>query len=961
MMRTQCVWQNRRLSKLVMVVSSCCFLGLQVGMGGDGEYVDDQAVTCLDGQSRTLDLMNVSLFIDQDPAGTPSSVETWSNQFVTASQRIWNFTETQAALNEVIVYRRTRPGGVDIVSQAREWPRATPYRPGGFLGFGAAGLGGGGQIFLPANMANVLPGRNAGAVIAHEFGHYAFGLGDDYKVYTRRDSDGQYLTASRDTSGAISAVTWTGSKTYSGGMSFNELRNRVSPTGDGTGAGNAFRASPSTVMNHEVHLEVSTQGNHYLPWAGTVTHGGTVHNVSFSIHQHDMHSQSAWETLRDDRGLTIPTNLVDNAAGYATEMPPLQWILTELHPSSVVCLDRSGSMGPDYHEQGIHLLPTAIAGANKAVDNASVRQQPLLGIWGEEFPGDNVGIVSYASDTSIDAALAEIVDGATKTSHKASISGLTANGGTAIGDGLRTCLNELTRENGATAPAGESEMVILLSDGEHNDGEDPEGLILTELVDRNVRLHTVALGPAVDAGLMRRLADATGGKSRRITDASELDQFFAEIYTESRDASALTDVVGSIDTSSDTRQVLVDPFGNMDLTFNLFWESGDLDLHLEKPDGTVIDHVAAANDPDVELIESARSEFLRVIAPEPGVWIAHVIPVTPGGPQAYLLQVASLGQNNARLHLETTGSVLTHPAPLLISARFSGPFSGVSGVDVSGLVTRPDGSAVPFTLYDDGNPSHGDQHPNDGIYVNQFTDFSVDGEYTFTITGNNVDGQTCMSGFYSGVPDGGGIPAPEPVPPFSRQRSVTVVYDGIPEFINATPYTETDFASWLLDRSTGAMVGSLIVSNRPDSVKTLIEPFWYAVTETHNVMLATSDGMTDEGDPYVDVTAKVNAALQVKYGRQNMAPGEWVVIDGISVYSRDRSIPDMTAVWSLWADPPGMGDRRIDNYDINADGVLGDSEILLAVQNWYANDMPDYDLLRRIELWKQGPNPFEAD
>jgi len=303
-----------------------------------------------------------------------------------------------------------------------------------------------------------------------------------------------------------------------------------------------------------------------------------------------------------------------------------------------------------------------------------------------------------------------------------------------------------------------------------------------------------------------------------------------------------------------------------------------------------------------------------------------------------------------RLYATASGNSLTWPTPLVVSASFGGAVPAITGAEVTAVATCPDGTEVPFVLYDDGE--HGDRVASDGVYAAEFTAFTEDGEYRFDIEGKNIRGKTCWDG-YSPSRDGE-LPDPEPVEPFVRRKSLTVQYDGLPEFINATRYTGTEFASWTLNRNTGAMTGSLVVSNQPTSRKTLIAPFWYAVTETVNVTLAKVDGYTDDGDPYVNITDKVEAALMAKYGRKSMAPGEWVAIDGVEVYSRDRSIPDMTALWSLWADPPAGAERRIDSYDRDSDGVLDDEEILLAVEHWEALDMDDEALLKRIALWKQG-------
>jgi hypothetical protein len=121
---------------------------------------------------------------------------------------------------------------------------------------------------------------------------------------------------------------------------------------------------------------------------------------------------------------------------------------------------------------------------------------------------------------------------------------------------------------------------------------------------------------------------------------------------------------------------------------------------------------------------------------------------------------------------------------------------------------------------------------------------------------------------------------------------------------DVTAYVTVTFASWVLDRASGAMVGRLVLSNSTSSPKILKDAFWYALPVTANSRLAVVDGTTPDGVPYIDITARVLAQLPtVGNGDANLDPGEQVVIDGIAIFSRDLSIPQGT-LYSLWADPP---------------------------------------------------------
>lgn len=110
--------------------------------------------------------------------------------------------------------------------------------------------------------------------------------------------------------------------------------------------------------------------------------------------------------------------------------------------------------------------------------------------------------------------------------------------------------------------------------------------------------------------------------------------------------------------------------------------------------------------------------------------------------------------------------------------------------------------------------------------------------------------------------------------------------------------------SWQMNPKTGTMLGRLVLTNNTDSTKTLQQVFRYAVPETSQIRLMHPDGTLDDGTPYIDVTAKVEAALPgVGNGDLNLDPGETVIIDGIEFYSHDRTTP-LGHVYAVWADPP---------------------------------------------------------
>ncbi len=134
-------------------------------------------------------------------------------------------------------------------------------------------------------------------------------------------------------------------------------------------------------------------------------------------------------------------------------------------------------------------------------------------------------------------------------------------------------------------------------------------------------------------------------------------------------------------------------------------------------------------------------------------------------------------------------------------------------------------------------------------------------------------------------------------------EALGVIAEGDVKVVDVTADVATIFDSWTLDRASGALIASITLSNAfgKDGVP-LEKAFWYAITETTNVRLATVSGYTN-GFAYYDVTTQVETALPtIGNGDLKLDSGESVSFT-VPVYSRDRSIP-VGHVFSIWADPP---------------------------------------------------------
>lgn len=119
-----------------------------------------------------------------------------------------------------------------------------------------------------------------------------------------------------------------------------------------------------------------------------------------------------------------------------------------------------------------------------------------------------------------------------------------AGDGTAIGSALAVSVKRLTKEK------TKSKLVILLTDGRNNAGE-VSPLTAAEIAkDHGIKVYTIGVGSEgripypqetpfgthivyaeldLDEGLLKQIAETTGGKYYRATDTAELEEIYAEI------------------------------------------------------------------------------------------------------------------------------------------------------------------------------------------------------------------------------------------------------------------------------------------------------------------------------------------------------------------------------------------------------------------------------------------------
>lgn len=446
----------------------------------------------------------------------------------------------------------------------------------------------------------------------------------------------------------------------------------------------------------------------------------------------------ALSATNSDAGSYIPRNDTDN----------------------VLILDRSGSMA----DAG--KLEAAQAAARLYVDS-----------WRS---GDQVGLVSFNASTLVELTLRAW----TNTSRNQAISeinSLTATGGTAIGDALRTGWNEVINRG----DSGHDQAMILLSDGLETAGSEDFEDLINELADDGgaPAVHTVAVGPDADRLLMQRLASRTGGTYQAV--AVPADTALAAAGTSGNLSLDLSARYRAIATEVDGQEQFYSQIGpiNSPNTFedrlNIPVEGSvpEMVLSLSLDDDTGIRNIIQLRDPAGNPVEatliytedSIDHYVWQISNPTSGNWQLYIAFILltqqqdEAAPQQtnesvlpdYLVQASLRSDLNMDVFLATPVDERDPGVPMRIIAGLTDT-APVTGATVRAAVTDPNGAVRQVTLFDDGN--HDDGAANDGLYGGSYYQTGTPGSYSVLVTasGNGNSGaafarEQLLAFFISGV------------------------------------------------------------------------------------------------------------------------------------------------------------------------------------------------------------------
>ena len=762
-MRSTAKWYIRRL--VFVAVLGCSFMfqsAFQSAIAGGSWFSKARQKTQISTEfpaTRAAGDIGTSIFdmvisLYNDPSGDDDPNNDTGTEDQTAYEEIIRFwadaiyEQSNGAfqLGKVRIFRNGIYGALaDVVWNASEWPRAR------VSGFGVSGLHiTFGDVFpdgcgtgCDINFLTWHP--EAGYTLGHEFGHYVLGLYDEYRGNDPTETR-IYFPQTGDTPVQDAIMNWQ------------------------WGAGTLYGTGDFEWLNH------STSDNYQANTAQGRVYGESCWDVLI---------QEVGDDPKDGQRSTLAQRVRYTALVGQEPTAADNWMVLELPDPDArdeleiiwmqddiemqIVIDRSGSMAGDPFanaKQAAQTLVDAVEDGNTAL-----------------------GVVSFETSVNQDQTIVSIPDppGTVKDDIKDVIANLSIGNTTAMFDAADLALENLidyATDNGTNA----AQLVFLLSDGLDNASAETQATVTAAYQAADVPLSTFAYGSFAPEGVLRQLAEDTGGLFRASpTDLAQVQSAFLATKAALTSSAAVLQETRTVPANSDMYfDFAVDgTMQELSIFANYMGSSDNVDFTLNGPSGPIsgvsfaCTEVAGATACSAAVSEAALSgggtgEWALVATNNTGASIdvnADIL-ATPLPVRSYDLVVSSLG-----------GTEVTYPDPILLTAT---PSQGlpITGVSISATVTDPTDTVTIITLADTGQ--NGDGIADDGTY-SAILDYTMNGTYLIKVMVHNaaLTAQFTMEGAAPALSatTEGTIPPLPVFPPitenFTRTASMQLIVSGV--------------------------------------------------------------------------------------------------------------------------------------------------------------------------------------
>ena len=374
-------------------------------------------------------------------------------------------------------------------------------------------------------------------------------------------------------------------------------------------------------------------------------------------------------------------------------------------------LDQSPSMV----NNGSQKLAQAKAAAQLVVD------QVEEGTW--------IEVLAFSSSVQIVHELSQVQSEGDRTAIKTAIGSIAVVGGTDIGQAATTGLNRLVASGHLETKEA---ALFLLTDGESSYDAQAIG---SSAADLGVRIHTIGFGNDADFDGLKTLAAESGGSFQGADENLNAVSFaLTDAAIEAKSAVHLADDQLAMEAGQQSIRFIDVDGSILRLVATIATEgsAGDSQIELRRPDNVVVTEESVT-----ELSGETLRTFI-VDQPLEGTWQIAVSAGMPGFVRYRVIGHAS-GPSFDAVANERVLEPESYPLILSFATSREHPISGLT-TDGKAIVTSEAGAGIPkvstdLFFRDDG--VYPDTHATDGVYHAAFY-YPVDGEYDISINTSNL-------------------------------------------------------------------------------------------------------------------------------------------------------------------------------------------------------------------------------
>jgi len=678
-------------------------------------------------------VFGITISLDSDPQGdddynrdegaNDDEQNAYERRIEEFAKAVYQSSNGAYKIGKVTIFR-SKPGEKRVDSADVHWDENCAADQGPRADSSGRGVAGR-RIWMCTNWpgsSSMSTPKGSGYTLAHEWGHFAYGVYDEY---------------------AQEQCHWLRQVLH--------LCPRSTPRATDTAAipsimNNQWVAVTGTVPagysgSAADFLEFSTQNIH--PFRSD-SEGENAQKRAFGesawqtfTRDPDTDPKFSWLPRRERYSLTAPADpkwIVNDDESTALSELYIRWVGRQVMDLSI---DRSGSMGGTP-------LANAKTGANLLIDQIQA--------------GSAVGVSSFATNVVRNFSITDIPDPDTgvKASAKAAVHAIGTSGMTSLYDGLMFSLNAVQ-----TFDQNRPGLVYVLSDGYDNDSTATEPSVISAYQAAGVPIIAFAYGSFAPTGPLLRMANATGGAFYQSpTTLAEIQAVLlaAEARFSSNVLLSSAKVVGAAGATT-TRTIPMDStLASARINLSYAGSQTDFQFSLLLPDGTnsgvsfVCEGSASCSATLDETFFAAfgYGDYEVQIVNTTGIQkdVTILVSATPSASEPYDIAVGF------------ASSTVNYPADLAIRATVTkGP--AIAGLDVGAIVTGPMADTLHLVLLDDGKGA--DQVADDGTYSASIP-YIANGIYTVVVTASNSAGkaQTTFEGISISLKEDGTAVTPTP-------------------------------------------------------------------------------------------------------------------------------------------------------------------------------------------------------